>query len=93
MFYRRVPEIIEAVQIINKSGYLQPYPFSDHPKWVSDAIKDDILFYNSDQKNWELENSSETGMIGDWIIKYQSGYLDFMLNKDFQKTYIKVDSE
>lgn len=88
MLYRRIPEIIEAVQIIIPKPY--DVPFSDYPSWLMVAIRDNVLFQGEDEY-WEIEYSSNIGTTSDWIIQYQSGYLDIYSNANFKELFEKVE--
>ena len=100
MFFRKIPVIIEAVQI-KSATFDNGFPFSDNPKWILDALENGTISIVriGHLPMWQIKtledgpNGEAKHIAGpsDWIIKGVNGELYFCKPDIFSKTYIKFE--
>lgn len=105
MFFRKIPVVIEAVQIkatdFNGSTF-DGFPFSDAPKWLINALENGTVSIYKDDRDyalWQIKTledgpngeAKHIAESGDWIIKGIKGELYFCKPDIFEKTYVKFE--
>lgn len=97
MQFRKKPVVIEAVRF-GHAEYADEVTFSEVPKWLSEAIAEEILSFEflGEDYWYAVVHTLEGKMYGspgDWLIRGVEGELYFCKPDIFEKTYEEANDE